>query len=186
MRRSGAWIVGAVAAAAIALVLLLTSFTLSSSQEEGITVPSLAYEAFESPTLLSGKVSGGFTVPSGTNVTLMVFDGAEYRRFADTGAGTPLILVTGNNTTFSASLGKMGRLFVVLSNDGASPVYLRLHFQVTGLSLTVFYLVVALFVAGAVLAVIAWRIHKSETQSALHPDVSDSTSDDGSDGNQRI
>ncbi len=164
MRRAGAWTIGAAAAVAIGLILLLTSSTSNSSQDEGITLPPLTYQSFESPTLMSGNVSGTVHVPAGDEVTVMVFDGTEYSKYRETGYATPLLEKVSNDTEFDASLGHTGKLYVVFYNEGTSPVYLQVHFDVVGLSMTAFLAVIGLFVIGGVLGFFAFRSHRKETK----------------------
>ncbi len=163
MRRSSAWTIGASAAVAIGLILLVTSFTLNSSQDEGITLPEDTYQSFQSPTFLRGSVSGSISVMSGRLINVSVFDGPQYEEYVTHAKGTPLYEVTGNNTTFAASLNHIGRIYVVFLNDyNDTSVYVVIHFDVTGLSLDVFLAITSLFTIAVVLAVLAWRAHRKE------------------------
>lgn len=165
MQRSSAWIIGATAAIAIGLVLLLTSSVLSSGQSDVYELEEGWYRAYGSPTLLNGNISGNFSVsPQEDKIDIMIFNETEFKVYANRGGAnsTDLYNATANNGTFSYTVNHTEKLFIVFYNGNNGTITLTVHFRVNGLSVTVLEVSVGLFILGAILLFVSRRVRTRE------------------------
>jgi|GEM_PF-1604439 len=151
MKRSGVFYIGAAALILVGLVLMATSGLMTSSQTEEITLPLGEYQSFKTPILLTGRVDGSFEAAPGYEIDVMVFGQSEYDNFVSTGLATPITEISAGNGTFSASASTFSRLYVVFENLGHQEASVTIQFNVTGITLNVFAVFVAMVVAGVVI-----------------------------------